>query len=361
MNRQWLLARAPAGALPEPEDFALREQPLPDPGPGQALTRTIYLSLDPYQWGRRRGGVEKPGEVCHGRTVSQVAKSRSDALREGDYFFNTNGWQQYGLSGDGVAVFGYMFPRRLDPAAAPISTALGVLGMLGLTAYAGMIVQCAPQVGETAVVSAASGGVGQCAAQLARIRGCRVVGIAGSPEKCAFVRDELGLDACVSHRSPHFAEELAAACRGRVDVYFENVGGKVFDAVLPLFARGARMSLCGVITQWSASGPTDSREALLARGRTLFEQRGVQVHPLSVANFVASHQAQFLDEMGAWVRAGKIHYKEDLREGLEQAPAVFRELLEGRTFGKTLIGVGEDPSLDDATRRRRAGANVLAS
>ena len=359
-NKQWLLARPPAGLLPEEGDFELCEAPVPEPGANQMLTRTIYLSLDPYQWGRRQQGVEKPGEVCHGRTVSQVVKSRLAGYAEGDYVFNTNGWQEYGLSGDGIPVFTYMFPRKIDPAAAPISTALSVLGILGLTAYAGMLVQCAPHAGETAVVSAASGGVGQVAAQIAKLLGCRVIGIAGSREKCAFVTAELGLDACVSHLSPAFPQDLSAACGGRVDVYFENVGGKVFDAVLPLFAAGARMSLCGVISQYTSAGAAESREALLARGRTVFERRGVRVESLSVANFVASHQARFLDDMAAWAREGKVKYKEDLREGLAQAPRVFRAMLEGRTFGKTLIGVGEDPSLDDATRRRRSGANVLA-
>ena len=143
----------------------------------------MYLSLDPYQWGRRRSGVELPGEVCHGRTVSRVVKSRISGYAEGDYLFNTNGWQQYGLSGEGVGIFGYMHPRKLDPAAAPISTAIGVLGMLGLTAYSGLMVQCQPQAGETVVVSAASGGVGQVAVQLARLAGCRVVGIAGAQHK----------------------------------------------------------------------------------------------------------------------------------------------------------------------------------
>jgi NADPH-dependent curcumin reductase CurA len=360
MNRQWTLARAPLGSLPEESDFALGEAAIPDPGPNQMLTRTIYLSLDPYQWGRRVQGVEKPGEVCHGRSVSQVASSRIAEYREGDYVFNTNGWQEYGLSGDGVPVFGYMFPRKLDPAAAPISTALGVLGMLGLTAYAGMALQCAPRAGETVVVSAAAGGVGQVAAQIAKLAGCRVVGIAGSAEKCEFVTGELGLDAWVSHLSPSFRDDLAAACGGRVDAYFENVGGKVFDAVLPLFAPGARMSLCGVVSQYSDAGAAESREALLERGQAVFAQRGVRVEQLSVGNFVASHQARFLEEMGGWVRAGKVKYKEDLRRGLEQAPRVFRELLEGRTFGKTLIGVGTDPSLDELTRKRRAGSNILA-
>lgn len=359
-NRQWILARAPSGALPEPGDFALRDTAIPEPGPNQMLSRTIYLSLDPYQWVRRKAGTEAPGEVCHGRTVSRVLKSRLAGYAEGDYVFNTNGWQDYGLTGDGISIFGYMHPRKLDPAAAPVSTALGVLGMLGLTAYGGMMVQCAPRAGETAVVSAASGGVGQVAVQLAKIAGCRVVGIAGAREKCDFVTGALGIDACVSHLSPSFAEDLRRACEGKVDVYFENVGGRVFDAVLPLFADGARMSLCGVISQFTAAGRAESREALIERGRAVFDSRHVRVQQLSVGSFVPTHQDRFLGEMAAWVRDGKVRYREDLHPGLENAPAVFRAMIEGRNFGKTLVGVSEDPSLDEATRRRRAAGNVLA-
>ncbi len=182
--------------------------------------------MDPYQWGRRRSGTERPGEVCHGRTVSRVVKSRTPEFAEGNYIFNTNGWQEYGLTGDGISVFNYMFPRVIDPEIAPISTGVGVLGMLGLTAYAGMYLQCQPAAGETAVVSAASGGVGQIAGQIARIMGCRVVGVAGIDEKCEFVRRELGFDACVSHLSESLAHDLAAACPDGIDIYFENVGGK---------------------------------------------------------------------------------------------------------------------------------------
>ena len=253
MNRQWLLARKPPGGLPTDEDFTMVETPAPEPGPNQMLTRTIYLSLDPYQWGRKRSGLEAVGEVCHGRTVSQVVKSRLPEYTEGDFVFNTNGWQAYGLTGEGISVFGYMVPRRLDPAQAPISTAVGIMGMLGLTAYSGMVVQCQPQAGETVVVSAASGGVGQIAGQLAKIFGCRVVGIAGIKEKCDFVTGVLGFDACVSHKSATLAEDLREACPAGIDAYFENVGGQVFAAVLPLLNRQSRISLCGLVSQYSAT------------------------------------------------------------------------------------------------------------
>lgn len=254
MNKQWLLARMPPGELPDAADFQLVDTPIPDPGPDQMLTRTIYLSLDPYQWARRNSGMIRVGEVCHGRTVSQVVKGRLADYQEGDFVFNTNGWQEYGITGEGISIFEYMRPRRLDPVQAPISTAIGIMGMLGLTAYSGMVLQCAPQAGETIVVSAASGGVGQIASPLAKLNGSYTVGISGVQEKCEFVTDVLGLDACVSHRSGSLAAELKAVCPDGIDAYFENVGGKVFEAVLPLLKPNSRISQCGVIAEYGRSG-----------------------------------------------------------------------------------------------------------
>jgi NADPH-dependent curcumin reductase CurA len=359
MNKQWLLARRPPGGLPTDADFKLVEVPIPEPGAHQMLTRTIYLSLDPYQWGRRRSGVEAVEEVCHGRTVSQVIKSNLSEYQEGDFIFNTNGWQEYGLSGEGVSVFEYMFPRKLDPAQAPISTAVGIMGMLGLTAYSGMVVQCQPQAGETVVVSAASGGVGQIAGQLAKLCGCHVVGIAGIQAKCDFVTGVLGFDACVSHKSATLAEDLRAACPAGIDAYFENVGGQVFAAVLPLLNRQARISLCGLVSQYGSMTPGDPHDAWMAQGAPTFERQHVQVHRLHVRNFVKEHQARFFDQMASWIRAGQVKYKEDLWPGLEEAPKAFRAMLEGGNFGKTLVGVGDDPTLDQALQARRAGTNVL--
>jgi len=190
-SRYWTLAKRPPPPWPDEATFALKEAPVPTPGPGQALTRTIYVSLDPYQWGYKRRGEEPEGTPCHARSVSQVVESRIDGLAAGDFVFNTNGWAEYGLMGEGVPRPGYMVPRKLDPARGKISHAVGVLGMLGLTAYAGMVLQCEPKQGETTVVSAASGGVGQVAGQIARLKGCRVVGIAGCEEKCRHVVEEL--------------------------------------------------------------------------------------------------------------------------------------------------------------------------
>ena len=359
MNTQWILARRPPGGLPVDDDFRLTEAPIPSPGANQMLTRTIYLSLDPYQWGRRRSGLEAVGEVCHGRTVSQVVESNLPTYREGDFVFNTNGWQAYGLTGEGISVFTYMFPRKIDLALAPISTAVGVLGMLGLTAYAGMCVQCDPKAGETVVVSAASGGVGQIAGQIAKLRGCRVVGIAGAPNKCAFVTEVLGFDACVSHKSADLPEALTAACPDGIDAYFESVGGKVFEAVLPLLNPHSRISLCGLVSQYGNPFPDDPHEAWRNQGQSTFQRQNVEVHQLVVGNFVATHQNPFLADMTDWIRDGRIKYKEDLWPGLEQAPTAFRAMLEGGNFGKTLVGVGEDPTIDESIKARRAGDNVL--
>jgi NADPH-dependent curcumin reductase CurA len=358
-DRRWTLARRPAEGLPTEGDFAWSEVPVPEPGAGQMLTRTLYLSLDPYQWGRRRSGLEKVGEVCHGRTVSQVVESRLAGYEAGDFVFNTNGWQSHGLTGEGIDVFTYMFPRKLDPEAAPISTAVGVLGMLGLTAYSGLVVQCQPKAGETVVVSAASGGVGQVAGQLAAIHGCRVVGVAGKQAKCDFVTGELGFDACVSHLSPTLADDLRAACPDGVDVYFENVGGATYEAVLPLLRRGARITLCGLVSQYGNTDGRDAREVWQEKGRPTFESRGVEVHDLWVRHFVEEHQASFLSQMADWIRDGRVHYREDLWHGLEEAPRAFRAMLEGGNFGKTLVRVADDPTSDPALDERRASGNVL--
>jgi NADPH-dependent curcumin reductase len=328
-------------------------------GPGQALTRTIYLSLDPYQWGRMRGGTTKPQEVCHGRTVSLVVESRHPGFGEGDVIFNTNGWQEFGLVGDGISTFGYMFPRLLDPDIAPISTALGALGMLGLTAYSGVYLQCDPQPGETVVVSAASGGVGQIAGQIARIKGCRVVGIAGSATKCDFVKDTLGFDACVSHRSATLREDLRSACPDGIDIYFENVGGQVFEAVLPLLNRSSRITQCGMISQYGNAAGVDAQAAWQAMGQPFFDRQEVKVHGLFVGNFVKEFQDRFMSEMATWIKDGQVRYKEDLWAGLPRAPEAFIALLNGGNFGKTLVGVSDDPTSSAAIASRRASANVL--
>jgi NADPH-dependent curcumin reductase CurA len=344
VNRYWTRSTQPLGPWPEADTFDLVEGPIPTPGAGQALTRTIYVSLDPYQWDYKKRGAEPPGAPCHARTVAQVVESRMDGYQAGDLVFCTNGWAEYGLIGEGVARPSYMVPRKLDPAQRRISQAVGVLGMLGLTAYAGMVLQCDPKAAETAVVSAASGGVGQIAGQLARLRGARVVGIAGREAKCRFVVEELGFDACVSHLSPTFADDLCAACPAGVDVYFENVGGAVFDAVLPLFNSGARMTICGLIAHYGDAPGTDARAELMARGEAIFKERGVTVRGLAVGDYVEGHHDAFLAEVAPQVAAGAIKYREDIRQGLESIPACFAEMLRGDNFGKMVVQVGADPT-----------------
>jgi len=324
----------------------LREAAIPQPRQGQALTRTIYVSLDPYQWGYKRRGVEEKGAPCHARTVSQVVESRMEGFAAGDFVFNTNGWAEYGLMGEGVQRPSYMIPRKLDPAQGRISLAVGVLGMLGLTAYAGMILMARPKEGETVVVSAASGGVGQIAGQLARLAGARVVGVAGRDEKCRFVTGTLGFDACVSHLSSSFPENLRQACPAGIDVYFENVGGAVFDAVLPLFNTDARMMICGLIAHYGDAAGTDARTALMGRGADVFSKRKVMVRDLFVGDYVANHQDEFLRTVAPLVASGALNYREDIRHGMENVPACFSEMLRGDNFGKMLVQVAADPTLE---------------
>jgi len=341
MNRYWTLSGKALGGWPDADTFELREADVPEPAEGQALSRTIYVSLDPYQWGYKKRGTEPKGAPCHARTVSQVIESRMDGYAPGDLVFNTNGWADYGLMGEDVWRPGYMVTRKLDPALGRISQAVGVLGMLGLTAYAGMILMGDPKPGETAVVSAASGGVGQIAGQLAKERGARVVGIAGKAEKCRFVTEELGFDACVSHLSPTLANDLRAACPNGVDVYCENVGGTSFEAVLPLFNAGARMTICGLIAHYGDAG--DARAALMKRGEAVFTERGVTVKDLFVGAFIESHD-EMLAHVAPLVAAGRLKYREDIRHGLEAIPACFSEMLRGDNFGKMLVQLSPDPT-----------------
>jgi NADPH-dependent curcumin reductase CurA len=344
MNRYWTLASGPLGNLPAPENFDFHDGPIPKPGPAQASSRTIYISLDPYQWYYKKRGVDPIGAVCHARTVSQIIDSNISGFAPGDLVFNVNGWAEYGLMGEGIARPAYMIPRKLDPAVGRISLAVGVLGMLGLTAYSGMVLMGDPRPGETAVVSAASGGVGQIAGQLARLRGARVVGIAGREEKCRYVTEELGFDACVSHLSPTLADDLRAVCPGGVDVYFENVGGAVFDAVCPLFNRAARMTICGVIAQFAEGAEADGKAYIMHHGNAVFRDRGVTVRELFVGDFVAGHQDAFLREMAGWVATGQVKYREDIRHGIERVPLYFGEMMRGGNFGKMLVQVGDDPT-----------------
>jgi NADPH-dependent curcumin reductase len=255
-NRQVLLAARPRGE-PTPDDFRLVEAKAPEPGPGRMLLRTVYLSLDPYMRGRMNAGPSyarpvEVGEVMEGRAVAEVVESNLNGYKPGDVVFAPTGWQEYALS-DGKEA------RKLDPALGPASYALGVLGMPGLTAYAGLLTIGQPKPGETVVVAAASGAVGSLVGQIAKIKGCRAVGVAGGEKKCRYVKEELGFDACLDHRDPTLPGRLKEACPDGIDVYFENVGGKVFEAVLPLLNNFARVPVCGLIAHYNQAEPPPAR------------------------------------------------------------------------------------------------------
>jgi hypothetical protein len=216
-------------------------------------------------------------------------------------------------------------------------------------------------MGETVVVSAASGGVGQNAGQIAKIKGCHVVGIAGSDEKCSFVTQTLGFSACVNRNADNFTEQLASACPDGIDIYFESVGGPVFEAVLPLLNNNSRITLCGLISQYGNDEPGSGQKNWKQTGQAVFDQQNVSVHGLFVGNFVKDHQEKFLADMSGWIQDGLIKYKEDLWRGLEEAPGAFSAMLTGGNFGKTIVQVSEDPTLNEATRRRRDSDNVLGA
>src|SRR5229473_3299269 len=329
VNRQILLKSRPEGA-PGLDNFQLTEGPIPEPGEGEVLTRTLYLSLDPYMRGRMSAqkSYAKPADVGQpmvGGTVGEIVKSRNPNYSVGDVVLGYGGWQEYALS-NGAGL------RKLDPTAAPVSTALGVLGMPGMTAYVGLLEIGPPKSGETVVVAAASGAVGSAVGQIAKIKGARAVGIAGGAAKCRFVTEELGFDACIDHRAPDLAAQLAAACPRGVDVYFENVGGAVQQAVWPLLNDFARVPVCGVIAQYNATGPSPGPDiATILRKRLL-------VRGFIVWDFAAK-QGDFLRDMAAWIREGKVKYREDFVAGLEKTPQAFLGLLEGKNFGKLVVKV----------------------
>jgi NADPH-dependent curcumin reductase len=332
-----VLASRPNGA-PTPENFRTEVVDLPEPADGEVLVRTVYLSLDPYMRGRMSTAASyaphlELGDVMVGQTVGEVLESRHRDLRAGDYVLAGTGWQSHAVVPGAAA-------RRVDPDTAPLSTALGVLGMPGFTAYAGLRRIGRPRAGETVVVAAATGPVGSAVGQIARIGGARAVGIAGGPEKCRALLEEFGFDAAIDHRAPDFPRQLADAVPDGVDVYFENVGGHVADAVLPLLNRYARIPVCGLVAQYNGMD-LDHRDRLPG----FFSQ--VLVKSLTVRGFIQSEFAgelydDFLAEASRWVRDGDLRYREDVVEGLENAPEAFIGLLRGTNFGKLLVRVAPE-------------------
>lgn len=337
INRRIVLARRPHGA-PVADDFRLETGPVPSPSEGQVLLRTLQLSLDPYMRGRMGDGpsyappVPLDG-VMVGGTISRVAASRHPHFQEGELVAGYAGWQDYALA-DGPGLV------RLAPElAGHPSLALGVLGMPGFTAYMGLLDIGAPRPGETVVVAAATGAVGSVVGQLARLQGCRAVGIAGGPDKCRYAVAELGFDACLDHRAGDLKAALAQACPGGIDVYFENVGGAVFEAVLPLLNAKARIPVCGLIAQYNrhpGPGPGPDRTPLLMR--TLLSRR-IRMQGFIIFDDYGPRFGEFQQAMGDLWRAGRIKAREDLVAGLENAPAAFIGLLQGANFGKLVIQV----------------------
>ncbi|RWC86548.1 MAG: NADP-dependent oxidoreductase [Mesorhizobium sp.] len=332
-NTRIVLAARPQGR-PKRSDFRVESVAIGEPGEGELLLQILYLSLDPYMRGRMNAArsYAKPVEidgVMEGGTVARVVRSRHAGFAEGDIVLSHSGWQSFAVS-DGVGL------RKLDPAAAPVTTALGVLGMPGFTAYAGLLTIGRPRAGETVVVAAASGAVGSAVGQIARIKGARAVGIAGGPEKCAFVRQELGFDAVVDHRADNFAEQLKVACPGGIDVYFENVGGPVWDAVFPLLNEFARVPVCGLIAQYNI--PADSGADRLPALMQQVLHRSLTIRGFIQREFVDQRPA-FYREMAEWIASGRVRYREDIVDGIGNAPQAFLGLLEGKNFGKLIVRV----------------------
>lgn len=339
VNRRIILNSRPVGA-PTAENFRLEEAAVPVPAAGQVLLRTLYLSLDPYMRGRMSAAPSYApavalGEVMVGGTVSRVAASLHPECSPGELILGYSGWQDYVVSDcHGLS--------KLDARLTHPSLALGVLGMPGFTAYMGLLDIGQPKAGETVVVAAASGAVGSVVGQIARLlSGCRVVGIAGGVDKCRFVVEELGFDACVNHRSADFPQQLAAACPQGIDVYFESVGGAVFDAVLPLLNSCARVPLCGLIAHYNDTGLPQGPDRLGLLTRTLLAKR-IKMQGFIIFDDYGHRYGEFYQQMSAWLTEGRIKYREDIVDGLENAPAAFIGLLEGKNFGKSIVRVARE-------------------
>lgn len=331
-NRRITFARVPQG-LPVPADFGADDVAIPTPAAGQLLSRTVYLSLDPYYRNVMKNSQIyadrlAPGDPMVGETVAQVVESQLTEYQAGDYIAVRNGWQQYALSaGQGI--------RKLDPATAPLSTALGVLGMPGLTGWAGTVHLGEPRPGQTFVVSACTGPVGSTAGQVARHMGARVVGIAGSQDKCDYAVRELGFAACVNYKTGDLAAQLKAACPDGIDVYFDNVAGDTLVAVISNLAMGARIILCGMIEAYSMDKPP--------AGPWLGPVVGARAIMKGLVVYDHLHRmAEMTRTVGGWIRDGSFKYREDISEGIETAPEAFCRLMRGGNFGKALVRVGAE-------------------
>ena len=337
-NRQIRLAARPNGA-PIATDFELANTPIPSAGDGEVLLRNVYLSLDPYMRGRMSDAKSyaaslEIGDVMLGATVSRIVESNHADYQVGDWVLSYSGWQDYQVSnGEGLTALG---TNPEQP-----SYALGIMGMPGFTAYMGLLDIGKPQAGETLVVAAATGPVGATVGQIAKIKGCRVVGVAGSDEKCLHAVETLGFDVCINHKADDFAEQLAAACHDGIDIYYENVGGKVFDGVLPLLNTKARIPVCGVISRYNATSLPDGPDRLSMLMATVLVKR-MTVKGFIIFDDYGPEYPTFATDMMAWLKEGKVKYKEQITDGLENAPKAFMGMLQGENFGKVVIRIGED-------------------
>jgi len=337
-NQRIVLASRPVGA-PTPENFRIETVAKPKPKDGEVLLRTIYLSLDPYMRGRMSAAESyaKPVEiddVMVGGTVCQIEASNNPDFKVGEWVLSyTTGWQKYSVStGEGLLKLG---DNPTNP-----SWALGVLGMPGFTAYMGLLDIGAPKEGETIVVASATGPVGSTVGQIGKIKGCRVVGIAGGEEKCRYAVEVLGMDACIDHKADDFAEQLAAACPNGIDVYYENVGGKVFDAVMPLLNTKARIPVCGLIAQYNATSLPEGPDRLSKLTGLILTKR-LKIQGFIIFDDYGHRYGEFATDMSQWVAEGKVKYREQVEVGLENAPQQLIGLLEGKNFGKLVIEVAE--------------------
>lgn len=335
-NRRVVLASRPHGA-PTPENFRIEEQAIPTPAEGEVLLRTVYLSLDPYMRGRMSTAASyaEPvalDDVMVGAVVSRVVKSNNQRFAEGDWVLANTGWQDYVVN-DGKE----LMPLGKNPTHP--SYALGILGMPGFTAYMGLLDIGKPQAGETLVVAAATGPVGATVGQIAKLKGCRVVGVAGGADKCRYAVESQGFDVCLDHYADDFAKQLAQACPQGIDIYYESVGGKVFDAVLPLLNTKARIPVCGLIANYNATSLPSGPDRLAQLMGTILVKR-LTVKGFIIFDDYGSQYPEFSAAMQEWLANKKISYREDLVEGLENAPQAFIGLLEGENFGKLVIQVG---------------------
>ncbi len=334
-NRRIVLASRPVGA-PTKDDFRLEESATPEPKEGEVLLRSIYLSLDPYMRGRMNDAPSYAppvaiDEVMVGATVCQVAASKNPDFETGEWVLAYSGWQLYALS-DGSDL------TKLGKKPEKPSYALGILGMPGFTAYMGLLDIGKPKAGDTLVVAAAAGPVGATVGQIGRLKGCRVVGVAGTAQKCSYVKETLGFDECLDHKDPDLADLLKQACPEGIDIYYENVGGKVFDAVLPLLNVGARVPVCGLVSIYNATKLPDGPDRLSVLMGTILVKR-ITMKGFIIFDDYGPRYDEFTKAMSDMLGAGKIHYREQVVDGLESAPGAFIGMLEGQNFGKLVVKV----------------------